>query len=120
MSSARDQFFSGTAPSSAAIGLGVEIVSSPPPPVYNTTTMPLLSSSNGHLNLRNGTGGRTPANSPTEPQPPTTIKSEIAKDGGRFSNLPSREPIDMEFKNLSLTVKLGFRKGKLFYLIMAT
>ncbi|KAM7352809.1 ATP-binding cassette sub-family G member 4 isoform 1-T4 [Cochliomyia hominivorax] len=106
MLSARDQFFSGTAPSSAGIGLGVEVVSSPPPPVYKSTTVPLLSS-NGHLDYKNG--GRTPANSPVETKPPT-IKSEMAENNGRFSNLPSREPIDMEFKNLSLTVKLGFKR----------
>ncbi|KAI8119325.1 ATP-binding cassette sub-family G member 4 [Lucilia cuprina] len=107
MLSARDQFFSTTAPSTAAMGLGLEVVSESQPPVYNTTTMPLLTS-NGHLDYKNG--GRTPANSPVETQAPT-LKSEMAKDNGRFSNLPTREPIDMEFKNLSLTVNLGFRRG---------
>lgn len=33
----------------------------------------------------------------------------------QFSNLPSREPIDLQFKDVAYTVSLGFRKGmKLF------
>lgn len=111
MLSARDQFFSATAPTSAGIGLGVEVISELQPPVYNVTTMPLISS-NGHVEYKNG--GKTPANSPVESQTPK-LNGEMRKDNGRFSNLPAREPIDMEFKNLSLTVKLGFRKGELFY-----
>lgn len=106
MLSARDQFLSSTTSSTAGIGLGVEIVSSSQqPPVYSSTTMPLVSS-NGHMEKTNG---RTPANSPVDTQIP---KIKSVTDNGRFSNLPSRNPIDMEFKNLSLTVKLGFRKGK--------
>lgn len=30
----------------------------------------------------------------------------------QFSNLPSREPIDLQFKDVVYTVNMGFRKGK--------
>lgn len=33
----------------------------------------------------------------------------------QFSNLPSREPIDLQFKDVAYTVNLGFRKGMNFY-----
>jgi hypothetical protein len=29
-----------------------------------------------------------------------------------FSRLPQREPVDMQFENISYTASLGFRKGK--------
>lgn len=29
----------------------------------------------------------------------------------QFSNLPSREPIDLQFKDVAYTVSMGFRKG---------
>lgn len=109
MLSARDQFFSGTTSSTAAMGLGFEVIAENQSPVYNATTMPLLAL-NGRHQITNGT--RTPANSPIETPAPPVLKSQTAKDNGGFSNLPAREPIDMEFKNLSLTVQLGFRKGK--------
>lgn len=33
----------------------------------------------------------------------------------QFSNLPSREPIDLQFKDIVYTVNMGFRKGKNFF-----
>lgn len=30
----------------------------------------------------------------------------------QFSNLPSREPIDLQFKDVVYTVNMGFRKGR--------
>lgn len=33
----------------------------------------------------------------------------------QFSNLPSREPIDLQFKDVAYTVNMGFRKGKKFF-----
>lgn len=33
-------------------------------------------------------------------------------NGVGFTNLPYREPIDIQFKDISYTVNLGFNKGK--------
>lgn len=116
MLTARDRFFADATSNTAGIGLGVEIVSDgPSPPVYNPTTMPLGSTNGLNRNNGNGAGGKTPANSPLDIQAPkleTNYKLLPQKETERFSNLPSREPVDMDFKNLSLTVKLGFRRGK--------
>ncbi|XP_061392278.1 ATP-binding cassette sub-family G member 4-like [Musca vetustissima] len=108
MISAREQFFANTGPTSgASVGLGIEIVSEMQP-VYNSTTMP-LKAANGNGSRRES---KTPANSPVDTHPPTLNGNTLEeKDMGRFSNLPSREPVDMQFNNLSLTVNLGFRKG---------
>lgn len=68
-------------------------------PVYNSTTVPILNNkelmNNGRLPLNNGSSG-----------------SESFKFSN-FTNLPSREPVDLQFKDVSYTVNLGFHKGKL-------
>lgn len=109
MISAREQFFANTAPTSAAsVGLGIEIVGGMPP-VYNSTTMP-LKAANGNDGRRES---KTTSNSQTDMHEHTAkVNTLEEKDAGRFSNLPSRDPVDMQFNNLSLTVNLGFRKGK--------
>ncbi|XP_073824320.1 ATP-binding cassette sub-family G member 4 [Musca autumnalis] len=106
MLSAREQFFANTAPSSgASVGLGIEIVGEMQP-VYNSTTMPLKSANGSRRE------SKTPANSPVDTQEPMQNGNTLdGKEMERFSNLPSREPVDMQFNNLSLTVNLGFRKG---------
>ncbi|XP_005184543.2 ATP-binding cassette sub-family G member 4 [Musca domestica] len=108
MISAREQFFANTAPTSAAsVGLGIEIVGGMPP-VYNSTTMP-LKAANGNDGRRES---KTTSNSQTDMHEHTAkVNTLEEKDAGRFSNLPSRDPVDMQFNNLSLTVNLGFRKG---------
>ncbi|XP_075151469.1 ATP-binding cassette sub-family G member 4 [Haematobia irritans] len=108
MLSAREQFFSNTGPSTAAgVGLGIEVVGELQP-VYNSTTTP-MTATNGYGSRRES---KTVVNTSVDTQVPMSNgKSSKEKDVGRFSNLPSREPVDMEFNSLSLTVNLGFRKG---------
>ncbi|XP_059222107.1 ATP-binding cassette sub-family G member 4 [Stomoxys calcitrans] len=107
MLSARDQFYSNAASPAAAVGLGIEVVGEMQP-VYHSTTMP-LTATNGYDSRRES---KTTPNSTNDSHVPALNgKSLREKDMERFSNLPSREPVDMEFNNLSLTVNLGFRKG---------
>jgi len=41
-------------------------------------------------------------------------EEEVHFDTDALNNLPAREPVDMEFRDLSLTVKLGFNRGELW------
>lgn len=43
----------------------------------------------------------------------TTGDSESVKFSN-FTNLPKREPVDLQFKDITYTVNLGFRKGEFF------
>lgn len=83
------------------------------PPVYNSTTAPIpIQNGNGksfhHNGVSNGNGLHPP---PTEDE-----HSDFDVDS-HLANLPRREPVDIEFKELSLTVNLGFRKGELLFFV---
>lgn len=126
MLSAREQFFSPSTAPASALGLGIEVVDQQSTPVYSQTTVP-LTSVHGWRN-----GGSVFASAPsangnephkdhqqTKIQPLITNKSNgYTNDSTEkncvepFSNLPSRQPVDIEFKELSLTVQMGFGKGK--------
>lgn len=68
-------------------------------PVYNSTTIPMSNVTNG-----NGTYSSIPTNEPSKrPEDDYVLRP--------FSNLPAREPVDIQFKDVSYTVKVGFRQG---------
>lgn len=82
------------------IGSHMDVIMSSVPaaaPVYNATTIPLSDSSNGKSSGRN-------SQSTTGADEKFELKS--------FSNLPERTPVDIQFKDISYTVKAGFRKGE--------
>lgn len=76
-------------------------------PVYNTTTVPISNGKhhNGVMNgVTNGSNGN--GHHPVEEDSDSDMNLDT-----HLTNLPHRDPVDMEFKDLSLTVNLGFRKG---------
>ncbi|ALC39044.1 CG5853 [Drosophila busckii] len=133
MPTARETFFSADG-GTAGIGLGIEIgdtsASQAGRGVYNATTVPMTSASswrNGQTNAATKSTSSvlaTPTSSPAvaSKQPPLQAVSEAEAEGepeeefnldlDALSNLPARESVDMEFKELSLTVKLGFNRGE--------
>lgn len=123
MLTAREEFFAGITPATAAIGVGIELLSNdtnpPTQPVYNPTTLPLSTSNgksytNGVHSSLNGSATNHTTQLVIKTNGHTINKSNDSNDDeiNPFSNLPCREPVDLEFKSLSLTVNLGFRKGK--------
>ncbi|XP_055683554.1 ATP-binding cassette sub-family G member 4 [Lutzomyia longipalpis] len=64
------------------------------PSVYKSTTIP-------YDKGPNGTAGQNES-------PPEEQSLEVK----RFSNLPQREPVDIQFKDITYTVSVGFRKEK--------
>lgn len=70
------------------------------PPVYKSTTIPLNDSSNGKSAVRQ-ISQQSQTNGMDE-------KFELKS----FSNLPERVPVDIQFKDISYTVKAGFRRGE--------
>lgn len=124
MLSAREQFFNSDG-GTPGIGLGIEIGESgtakPGRGVYNSTTVPMTSASswrNGHTNTTSTTTptGAAPIAAAAAKQPPlepvVEVEEDFNIDTNALSNLPPREPVDIEFKELSLTVKLGFKRGE--------
>jgi len=127
MLSAREQFFNSN-DGTAGIGLGIEIGESSTSKagrgVYNATTVPMTSASS----WRNGQGTTSTTVPPTVTVTPTSTQiaavkqtplepvnegeEEVHFDMDALSNLPGRDPVDIEFKDLSLTVKLGFHRGE--------
>ncbi|KFB39951.1 AGAP009463-PA-like protein [Anopheles sinensis] len=75
-------------------------------PVYNQTTVPLNRKDSRNMDqavIRNNTGN---GNS-------FTSNHDIEGHAVRpFQNLPPREPVDIQFKDVSYVVDLGFRKGQ--------
>uniref|UniRef100_A0A182KC35 Uncharacterized protein n=1 Tax=Anopheles christyi TaxID=43041 RepID=A0A182KC35_9DIPT len=73
-------------------------------PVYNQTTVPLNRKDSRNMDqavIRNNTSNTAfPSNH--------DIEGHIRP----FQNLPAREPVDIQFKDVSYCVSLGFRKGK--------
>lgn len=63
--------------------------------VYNTTTMPVNNSSNG----------------PSLPPLNNTVQKNGDKDR-KVSNLPKRNPVDLQFKDIEYTVDVGGLFGK--------
>lgn len=62
-------------------------------PVYNSTTIPM---STNYTSI--------PTNEPVNrPEDDYVLRP--------FSNLPAREPVDIQFKDVSYTVNVGFRQG---------
>lgn len=126
MLSAREQFFAPSTLPASALGLGIEVVDQRSTTVYSPTTVP-LTSVHGWRN-----GGSVFASAPSRngnkahsDQQLSQLQSLMANssngctNGSKnknsdepFSNLPSRLPVDIEFKELSLTVQMGFGKGK--------
>ncbi|XP_055710760.1 ATP-binding cassette sub-family G member 4 [Phlebotomus papatasi] len=70
------------------------------PPVYKSTTIPYDKGSdpNGTIQHSNNTGNNQNENGIVE------LKS--------FSNLPVRDPVDIQFKDITYCVNVGFRQGK--------
>lgn len=75
--------------------------------VYRSTTMPI--NNNRGESLKNG---RSQSIHNREGNGENGVQKPP-----QFSNLPSREPIDLQFKDVVYTVNLGFRKGKQFSLV---
>lgn len=73
-------------------------------PVYNQTTVPLNRKDSRNMEqavIRNNTGNNAyPSN------------HDIEGHVRPFQNLPAREPVDIQFKDVSYCVSLGFRKGQ--------
>ncbi|XP_052896153.1 ATP-binding cassette subfamily G member 4 [Anopheles moucheti] len=72
-------------------------------PVYNQTTVPLNRKDSRNMEqavIRNNTANTFPSNH--------DIEGHIRP----FQNLPPREPVDIQFKDVSYCVSLGFRKGQ--------
>uniref|UniRef100_A0A182MVP0 ABC transporter domain-containing protein n=1 Tax=Anopheles culicifacies TaxID=139723 RepID=A0A182MVP0_9DIPT len=72
-------------------------------PVYNQTTVPLNRKDSRNMDqavIRNNTANTFPSNH--------DIEGHIRP----FQNLPPREPVDIQFKDVSYCVSLGFRKGQ--------
>ncbi|XP_053665541.1 ATP-binding cassette subfamily G member 4-like [Anopheles marshallii] len=72
-------------------------------PVYNQTTVPLNRKDSRNMDqavIRNNTAHTFPSNH--------DIEGHIRP----FQNLPPREPVDIQFKDVSYCVSLGFRKGQ--------
>ncbi|XP_053675641.1 ATP-binding cassette sub-family G member 4 [Anopheles nili] len=72
-------------------------------PVYNQTTVPLHRKDSRNMEqavIRNNTTNSYPSNH--------DIEGHIRP----FQNLPAREPVDIQFKDVSYCVSLGFRKGQ--------
>jgi len=123
MATPREQFLFGSDNGVAGLGLGIEIGEVTSSRVYNSTTVPVGNSGG----WRNAQSSVTPPPIPTPPQvnytngnapskqPPLepVVEEEVHFDTDALNNLPAREPVDMEFKELSLTVKLGFNRGEL-------
>ncbi|XP_035908866.1 ATP-binding cassette sub-family G member 4-like [Anopheles stephensi] len=72
-------------------------------PVYNQTTVPLNRKDSRNMDqavIRNNTANSYPSNH--------DIEGHIRP----FQNLPAREAVDLQFKDVSYCVSLGFRKGQ--------
>lgn len=72
-------------------------------PVYNQTTVPLNRKDSRNMDqavIRNNTANTYPSNH--------DIEGHIRP----FQNLPPREAVDLQFKDVSYCVSLGFRKGQ--------
>lgn len=69
------------------------------PPVYKSTTIPYDKGSdpNGTIQHSNNSGNNQNENGIVE------LKS--------FSNLPVRDPVDIQFKDITYCVNVGFRQG---------
>lgn len=128
MLSAKEQFFLGTTHSNTIVPrLGVDLdisqtVQSTGSDCQQQRAQPVA---NGQA-LRftqttsepNESSVKRPLMNSNSHSPPTSPQSEAdAAQQIGLSNLPTHQPIDMEFKNLSLTVKLGFRRGSSCLLI---
>ncbi|XP_016979097.1 ATP-binding cassette sub-family G member 4 [Drosophila rhopaloa] len=122
MATSREQFLFGNDNGVAGLGLGIEIGEVNSSRVYNTTTVPVNSTGGWRNGQSSTTSSATPTSAPTPPQvaysngskqPPLepVVEEEVHFDTDALNNLPAREPVDMEFRELSLTVKLGFNRG---------
>ncbi|KAH8327956.1 hypothetical protein KR067_002200 [Drosophila pandora] len=125
MATTREQFLFGNENGVAGLGLGIEIGEAPNSRVYNATTEPVSSAGGRRNGQPSTTTTVTPTSAPTPPQAGYTNGSTASKlpplepveeeevhfDTDALNNLPAREPVDMEFKELSLTVNLGFKRG---------
>lgn len=72
-------------------------------PVYNQTTVPLNRKDSRNMDqavIRNNTANTFTSN------------HDIEGHVRPFQNLPPREPVDIQFKDVSYCVSLGFRKGQ--------
>lgn len=117
MLSAREQFFNSDG-GTAGIGLGIEIGESSTSKagrgVYNATTVAVTKD---QANKAAATPNATtpPSNKQAQLEPVVEggeAEEELHFDTDALSNLPPRQPMDIEFKELSLTVKLGFNRGE--------
>ncbi|XP_037959032.1 uncharacterized protein LOC119688423 [Teleopsis dalmanni] len=135
MISARDKFFASSGSSTSALGLGIEVVDTTPTSVYNPTTMPLSNGTTDSKRTKSTTFTVTNTTVPmtqshlgssSQTQAVSAVSAEEENDPNKqngveeldripFSNLPSRDPVDMEFKDLSLTVNMGFTKAFLCF-----
>ena len=78
-------------------------------PVYMSTTVPI----NNNIN---GNGIRPHKDDSFEPN--NSDENDYDYQFKNFTSLPSRQPLDIQFKDVSYTVDLGFYKGLCFYSIL--
>ena len=73
-----------------------------PPPTYSDATSPLNGATYGSQPQLNGHRKGAPALHPETIQRQTRVMSHLAH----------RDPVELEFSDLSYTVSVGFRKGR--------
>lgn len=81
-------------------------------PVYNSTTVPLNRKDSRHLEpVLNNTGHGNHNNNNNNSSHLQSHNDIEAHHIRPFQNLPAREPVDIQFKDVSYCVSMGFRKG---------
>lgn len=109
-------------------------ISSDPKPVYMSTTIPVVNNNRGdvissftnHNNQRHQhsnasamtTTTITTGTIPKDDSSEASVTSDSTYTFPHFTSLPSREPLDIQFKDVSYTVNLGYFKGEFFFCSM--
>jgi hypothetical protein len=74
-------------------------------PVYNPTTVPITSPKETNL----GNGHKRSVSMASNGAGPVQVDS---LDLRAFKNMPARQPVDIQFRDITYSVNVGFRKGK--------
>jgi hypothetical protein len=80
-----------------ARGLAMATINDSNEPVYKSTTVPIE---------------RKKSNVDRNPSLKNNFTSDLELQIRPFQNLPAREPVDIQFKDVTYTVSVGFRKGE--------